>query len=540
MQFDLDQERTASRERQWPYGVAPRLRIGGDAMFDSANLDHKIGKAVYAREEAKLRKDLLNAQYDLKEDGRFPVLILIAGVEGAGKGETVNLLNEWMDPRHIVTHAFPSPSDEEGERPTLWRYWRALPPKGKIGVFFGAWHTQPIVDRVVGRLDESGYSHQIDDLLKLEKMLSDEGVLLIKYWFHLSRPQQKKRLKQLEKDPKTRWRVTEVEWEYFKMYDRFVGVCEPFLRSTSTGEAPWIVVPGADPRYRALTVGRHLLAAMRERLNAKPGASVPDKSPPLLATAADNLNVLRALELDQPLTREAYRDELDRWQGKLNLLSRHPGLRGKSVVAVFEGNDAAGKGGAIRRITGALDARIYRNISVAAPTEEERAQPYLWRFWRHVPRHGQFAIFDRSWYGRVLVERVEKFCGEADWMRAYAEINDFEHALTEHNVIVVKFWLAIGKDVQFKRFKLREKVAFKRFKITGEDWRNRKKWDAYEQAVCDMVDRTSTSTAPWTLVEANNKYHARIKVLKTLCAALEKGLEDARKGKGRKKKGRKR
>lgn len=211
-------------------------------------------------------------------------------------------------------------------------------------------------------------------------------------------------------------------------------------------------------------------------------------------------------------------------QGRLNILSRHPGMRGKSVVAVFEGNDAAGKGGAIRRITGALDARVYQNISAAAPTEEERAQPYLWRFWRHIPRHGRFAIFDRSWYGRVLVERVEGFCSEADWMRAYAEINGFEQALARNDVVVVKFWLAIGKDVQFKRFKLREEIAFNRFKITAEDWRNRKKWDAYEQAVCDMVDRTSTTNAPWTLVEANNKYHARVKVLKTLCHALEATL----------------
>jgi polyphosphate:AMP phosphotransferase len=503
-------------------------------MFDSANLDHRLPKAAYEREEAKLRPALLSAQYDLKENGRFPVLILIAGVEGAGKGETVNLLNEWMDPRHIVTHAFPPPSDEERERPPLWRYWRALPPRGKIGIFFGAWHTQPIVDRVMGKIDEAGYASDISDILRLEKMLSDEGVLLLKYWFHLSKPQQKKRLKALEKDPKTRWRVTDVEWEYFEMYNRFMKVSEPFLRATSTGEAPWIVVPGADPRYRAVTVGRHLLAAMRERLDEKSGARAPDKTPPLLPNA-DNLNVLRALKLDQPLTREDYRAELETWQGKLNALSRHPGMRGKSVVAVFEGNDAAGKGGAIRRITSALDARIYQNISVAAPTEEERAQPYLWRFWRHIPRLGRFTLFDRSWYGRVLVERVEKFTGEADWMRAYGEINDFEASLAKNNVVVVKFWLAIGKDVQFKRFKLREKVAFKRFKITEEDWRNRKKWDAYEQAVCDMVDRTSTSTAPWTLVEANNKYHARIKVLKTLCSALEKVLGNPKEGKKKKK-----
>ncbi len=504
-------------------------------MFESANLDHRLDKPTYRREEAKLREALLNAQYDLKENGRFPVLILIAGVEGAGKGETVNLLNEWMDPRHIYTHAFFEPSDEARERPAQWRFWRALPPKGKIGVFFGAWHTMPIIQRVAGEIGEAEFAQAIAEIVRLEKMLCDEGVLLLKYWFHLSRPQQKKRLRDLEKDPETRWRVTEREWQYFKIYKKFVRVCEPFLRKTSTGEAPWIVLPGADARYRSLSFGRHLLAAMRERLDEKPVTRLPDKTPPLLA-AGDKLNVLRALPLDQAMTKPEYGKQLDKWQRRLNVASRDPRFQSLSVVCVFEGNDAAGKGGAIRRVTSALDARCYFNVPVAAPTEEERAQPYLWRFWRHIPRHGRFTFFDRSWYGRVLVERVEGFCKEADWMRAYSEINDFEGALLRQGGVVLKFWLAIGKEEQYKRFKAREKVAFKRFKITAEDWRNRKRWDAYELAVCDMVDRTSTALAPWTLVEANNKYHARVKVLKTLTQAVEAALERAGKGgRGRKK-----
>jgi polyphosphate kinase 2 (PPK2 family) len=229
------------------------------------------------------------------------------------------------------------------------------------------------------------------------------------------------------------------------------------------------------------------------------------------------------------MTKDEFNKEREKWQGRLNVLSRDPRFKKISVVAVFEGNDAAGKGGAIRRVTAALDARNYRNIPVAAPTEEERAQPYLWRFWRQIRRRGRFAIFDRSWYGRVLVERVEGFCSEADWMRAYSEINDFEQALHRHGILVLKFWLAISKEEQYKRFKAREKVSFKRFKITAEDWRNRKKWDEYEIAVCDMVDRTSTSLAPWTLVEANNKYYARIKVLKTLCKGIETALAGCKK-----------
>ena len=272
---------------------------------------------------------------------------------------------------------------------------------------------------------------------------------------------------------------------------------------------------------------------MRDRLEEKPLKVKPDLTLPL-PVPSDRLNVLSALRLDQPMTKTAYERKLEVWQGRLNLAARDPRFRSLSVVAVFEGNDGAGKGGAIRRVTGALDARSYCNVVVAAPTDEERAQPYLWRFWRHLPRRGRFTIFDRSWYGRVLVERIEGFCTEADWMRAFGEINDFEQSLVRHHVVLVKFWLAITKEEQYRRFKQREKVAFKRFKITEEDWRNREKWHAYETAVCDMVDHTSTALTPWTLVEADNKYYARIKVLQTLCEAIEHAL--ARAGKNRSKK----
>ncbi|MTW15148.1 polyphosphate:AMP phosphotransferase [Rhodoplanes serenus] len=493
-------------------------------MFESANLRHHVPKPAYKREVSALREALLEAQFELAAQRRFAVLILIAGVEGAGKGETVNLLNEWMDPRRIHTRAFFQPTDEERGRPDHWRFWRALPPKGDIGIFFGAWHTVPMVRRALGEIDDAAFGQAIGDIRRLETMLCDEGVLLLKYWLHLSKKQQKQRLRELEKNPATRWRVTEHEWEFHRRYDDFVTVSEPFLRETSTGPAPWIVVPGADPRFRALTVGRHLLAALRERLDQKPPKRLPDRTPPLPAPS-DRVTVISALELDQAMTREVYERELETWQGRLAVAVRDERFKSMSVVAVFEGNDGAGKGGAIRRVTGALDARRYQTVSIAAPSEEERAQPYLWRFWRHLPGRGGLVIFDRSWYGRVLVERVEGFCSEADWMRAYGEINDFENAMVRHGTVVVKFWLAISKAEQLRRFKLREKVAFKRFKITDEDWRNRDKWGVYETAVCDMVDRTSTAAAPWTLIEANNKLFARIKVLRTLCGAIETALE---------------
>ena len=494
-------------------------------MFESAELGHTIDKATYDKEVPNLRKELLDAQFDLAEKARFPVIILVGGVDGAGRGETVNLLNEWMDPRFIQTHGMGDPSDEEMERPMMWRFWRALPPKGKIGVFLGSWYTWPVLNRVMGLTKLAELDQSLERAKRLEKMLTDEGALIIKFWLHLSREMQEKRLKVLEKNPKTRWRVTKRDWEHYKRYDKFLTVNESVIRHTSTAEAPWIVIEGADSRYRSLTVGKVILEAMRKRLAETDKKKEPNVRAAPLLPSIDKLNILETLDLTQSLEKKKFEKELEKYQEKLAMLTRDPRFKDITVVAVFEGNDAAGKGGAIRRITSAVDARQYQVVPIAAPTEEERAQPYLWRFWRHIPRKGRVTIFDRSWYGRVLVERVEKYCSEFDWMRAYHEINDFEAQLVRHQTVIVKFWLTISKEEQLRRFKAREKIGFKRFKITEEDWRNRDKWDAYELAIGDMVDRTSTEAAPWTLVEANDKNFARIKVLKTLCQRIETAMK---------------
>jgi polyphosphate:AMP phosphotransferase len=494
-------------------------------MFEAAELGHKLSKKQYERIEPKLRADLLDAQFDLSRNGRFPVIVLISGVRGAGKGETVNLLNEWMDPRHIHAHAFDNPSDEERERPPMWRFWRALPPKGRIGILFGSWYTAPIIDRVFKRSKAKDLMRSIEEINRFERMLADEGALVLKFWFHLSKKRQKKRLQALESDPETSWRITKRDWDFFELYDRFYRISESTLRETSSAHAPWIVVEGSDAEYRAVTVGKTLLEAMRKRLKAPPERRVPKSQAAPIVRPVDRLHLLRRMDLARRLDKKTYDKRIEKFQRRLALAARHPEFGGHNVICVFEGMDAAGKGGAIRRVTAALDARLYHTIPVAAPTDEEKAQPYLWRFWRHVPRKGRFTIYDRSWYGRVLVERIEGFCSEADWMRAYAEINDFEELLARNGAVICKFWLQISKDEQLRRFKEREKTRFKRFKITAEDWRNREKWNAYQEAGADMIERTATAHAPWTLVEANDKYHARAKVLETVVRALENALD---------------
>ncbi len=491
-------------------------------MFELAELGHRISNADFDREERELRTRLLGLQYELLAKAAFPVIIIIGGVDGAGKGETLNILHEWMDPRHIVTTAFGEMSDEERERPRMWRYWSALPPAGRIGILFGAWHSDPILDRVAGKISNDELTRASERIVRFERMLVDEGALLLKFWFHLSKRAQKARLKALEADPKSRWRISETDWSRYKQYDHFREVSEQALRDTSTGHAPWTIVEGTDPNYRYLTVGRAIAEAVQRRLaGARPAtplaAALPE--PPL-----DGRTVLSAIDYSETLPRKDYQRALEKYQGTLNLLTRHRRFRERSAVIVFEGMDAAGKGSAIRRVVWALDARHYRAIPIAAPTEEERAQPYLWRFWRHLPRRGRVTIFDRSWYGRVLVERVEGLCSEADWMRAYSEINDFEEQLAEAGGIVVKFWLTITLQEQLARFHAREKSPFKNFKITPEDWRNREKAADYDRAVCDMIDRTNNPFAPWVLVPANDKCSARIAVLRTLCDRIEAAL----------------
>lgn len=497
-------------------------------MFESAAIGHKISKDVYRTEVPALRAALLDAQIELFERKKMPVLVLVSGQDGAGKGETINLLYEWMDPRFLTTLAFAEPTDEERERPPMWRYWRSLPPKGRIGIFAGSWYSDPIRERLLGHISLKELDARADQINRFEAMLANEGALVLKFWFHLTKDAQRKRLKSLASDPRTAWRVTQWNWDRLKTFDKLQEAAGHMLRMTNTPQAPWVVLDGSDDRYRNLTVGKVMLDAIRARLATAEPAHAPVA--PMVRVDTDGRNVLTELDLTLKMEERQYESELSRWQARLFELMRDPRFKDRALVCAFEGADAAGKGGAIRRISSALDARQYQIVPVAAPTEAEKAQPYLWRFWHHLPRRGHLTIFDRTWYGRVLVERVEGFCSENDWLRAYSEINDFEHELSAAGIIVVKFWLQTSRDEQLRRFEERAKVPFKRFKITEEDWRNREKWDAYQQAVCDMVERTSTGEAPWTLVESDDKRHARVKVLRTLCerleAELERGLPD--------------
>ena len=497
-------------------------------MYQSAFLEHRLDKASFRAEEPKLRAELLEAQLELAEKREFPVLILVTGMDGAGKGAVIQRLYEWLDPRHVRTNGYGEPDEAERARPWMWRYWRDLPPKGATGIVFGSWYNDAIHCFAEDADDETGLVRDLEAIARFERMLASEGALILKFMLVLSDKEQKKRLKAIAKGRGAGRHVLE-EWSSFrrgsprKARERNRSLVEKIIQATNQPHAPWIVLASDDPGHRDLSFGRTILDSLRSRLDApRPAATAPATA---IIPNLDHRTVLDALDMSLTLTGADYKARLAAEQDRLAALTASKGFGRRAVVAVFEGNDAAGKGGSIRRVTAALDPRRFRVRPVAAPTDEEGAQPYLWRFWRHLPRKGHVAVFDRSWYGRVLVERVEGFAKPEEWLRAYGEINAFEEELSRSGIIVVKFWLAIDKDEQLRRFQEREQIEFKRFKITSEDWRNREKWDDYATAVNDMVDRTSTGHAPWTLVEAKDKRWARVKVLSTLCDRIEAALQ---------------
>lgn len=489
-------------------------------MFETAEIGRKIPKAEYDAIVPQLRADLLDVQ-KRAFDARLPVVVLINGVDGGGKGDFLNKLYEWMDARYLTTQAYAPPTEEEAQRPRFWRFWMWLPPRGRIGAFLGSWYSEPILRAAHGQLQLSNFDEALVRIIRFERALVEDGALFVKLWFHVSKKEQKRRFKEFEKSKLTRWRVSARDWQHHEMYDRFVSVCSRAIRTTSTGEAPWNIIEGTDSRYRDVTAARCLVDSIRARIaNSKPAPTIAPH-----VQHDDPRTILDTLDMSLTLDQKDYARQLALYQARINRQARRLAKHEKSVTIVFEGSDAAGKGGAIRRLTHALDARQYRVIPVAAPTDEERAQHYLWRFWRHIPRRGRFTIYDRSWYGRVLVERVEGFASEHEWHRAYKEINDFEYQLVDNGVVVIKFWLHITPEEQLKRFEQREQSPYKQFKITEEDYRNRAKANDYELAASEMIERTSTEYCPWTIVEANDKRFARVRVLKTIHQRLKQALQ---------------
>ncbi|MTH97004.1 polyphosphate:AMP phosphotransferase [Roseibium sp. RKSG952] len=488
-------------------------------MFESARLPQKMDKKTFKKMEPEIREALLAPQLELVEKKQFSTLIVVDGLDGAGKGEAVARLYGWMDARHLSCNAYGDPMEEARLRPPLWRYWRDLPPKGETSIVFGSWYQRPLRERIYGKLTDEEFLRELERIRDFEDMLANEDVLVLKFWFLLPREDQERRLSKIKKKQAARHILT--DWVALKNHEKATRVGEQIILETSTGNAPWFVIPSQDAEYRDAALAQTVARAVKLKLEdheAKPVAA-----PPVIG-GIERKTAIDAIDLTKRLDKDVYEEKRAKYQDQLSEISDTKAFAKRGMVLVFQGNDAAGKGGSIRRVIRPLDPRIYKVHPISAPSDEEKAHPYLWRFWRRVPRKGHIAIFDRSWYERVLVERVEGFANHEDWLRAYNEINEFERELSNFGYIICKFWLAISEEEQLKRFKAREETIYKQHKITDEDWRNRLKWDQYSIAAGDMVDRTSTHYAPWTLVSSEDKKHARVEVLKTICKRLEQEL----------------
>ncbi|MFR5666914.1 MAG: polyphosphate:AMP phosphotransferase [Enterocloster bolteae] len=497
-------------------------------MLEKIDLSKKVDKKTYRRvmDEAEEKLGLL--QRECKDAG-IPVILVFEGMGAAGKGVQINRLIQALDPRGFDVYACDRPTEDEQMRPFLWRYWTKTPAKGRIAVFDRSWYRSVQVDRFDGLTREDKLGDAYQDILSFEKQLCDDGTVIMKFFLYIDKDEQKKRFKKLEGSKETSWRVTEEDWNRNKDFDRYLKMNEEMLEKTDTDYAPWVIIEAVDKDYAALKIVSTVMDRLEYELeHRRPEDEKTAQRQESKTRERFKNGVLSGIDLSKSLTEEEYKTRLKKLQKRLAELHSELYRLRIPVVIGFEGWDAGGKGGAIKRLTSNLDPRGYRVNPTAAPNDIEKVHHYLWRFWNSVPKAGHIAIFDRTWYGRVMVERIEGFCSEAEWRRAYQEINEMESHMVNAGAVVLKFWLHIDKDEQERRFRERQANPAKQWKITDEDWRNREKWDQYEEAVNEMLIRTSTTYAPWIVVEGNDKRYARVKVLQTVVDALEKKVKEVK------------
>lgn len=528
-------------------------------MLDQIDLNRTIDKQTYKQRLEQVQARMYDLQDQLFE-ARRPAIIVFEGWAGTSKVDTISLLTRRLDPRGLRVHPITPPRTYETMYPWLYRFWLKAPSYGQLAIFDRSWYREVIAERMAEKNPTAEWRSHCEDVVSFERQLADDGAIILKFWLHIAKKEQSQRFRKLAADPLTAWQVTDEDRRQNKHYEQMYAAVEDLLSRTDTPYAPWLIVPATDRRFARIAVFEAISAALTAQLGplaappasgsaatfdggaAAVGGSLAPVQPAATPRAAAQGNgraspplqhdaiqlaapgILSRADLSQKIEPKSYERELAELQAKLHLLGFQVYLQKRPVILVFEGWDAAGKGGAIKRITEQLDPRGYIVHAIAAPAGDDKAHHYLYRFWRRLPPQGNIGIFDRSWYGRVLVERIEGFARPEEWQRAYAEINEFERQLVEFGTIVGKFWMHISPEEQLRRFEERQNVRYKAWKLTDEDWRNRDKWPQYEQAADEMLLRTSTPAAPWTLVESEDKRFARVKVLRTVVRRLEEEL----------------
>ena len=463
----------------------------------------------------QLQQNLSGLQLKLKEK-KLPVIIVFEGWGASGKGSLIADTIKMLDPRFFKVCSTLPASEQEKRYPLMKRFWEMIPEKGKILIMDRSWYQELAIAKLEEGISGDEYDRRVEAVNTFERQLTDDGYLIIKLFLHISRREQKRRFLKLKEDNATKWRVTDTDKMRNKNYDTYYKQFDDMLMRTDSEYCRWKVIDTTDKQFTRFQLFNILVSQITNAVNSKPEY----RSPADLTTMFPLIKMpeLSKIDLSGKTVKPArYSDELKIYKKKI------------PVVIVFEGWDAAGKGGAIKRIGAALDPRGYEAVPVAAPSREELDRHYLWRFWKNIPKTGHITIFDRSWYGRVMVERIEGFTPRERCDMAYREIDEFERELDRAGVVVIKFWMQIDKEEQLRRFTARQNDPEKQWKITDEDWRNREKWDTYESAINEMIEKTSVTYAPWTVVEGNDKLYARIKVLDTVIDRLEKALERSKK-----------
>ncbi|MEE3393279.1 MAG: polyphosphate:AMP phosphotransferase [Lachnospiraceae bacterium] len=487
-------------------------QVSGDIDIPEDELEKRLEKA---------RADLNAKQTAIKEHG-IPVLVTFDGWGAAGKGSILGKVIKNLDPRFFKVHCMDVPTDDEKRRPFLYRHFIRIPEAGKFSFFDGSWMDEAVKGLLAGDLDKETYSQRMQSIKRFERTLHDNGYLIVKFFFNISKKEQKKRLGELDDRKSTRWRVGYDDLWQNKHYKEFLDVFNDYINATDQFAAPWYFVDSSDKKTAELKV----LETLNESIDA--ALSNTEHVFPVIQNTFKLLPIpdLKDIPLDKTYDPGAYKTDLDKLQKKLGRLHNKIYKYKIPVIIGYEGWDAAGKGGNIKRISAALDPRGYEVQPIASPEPHEKARHFLWRFWNRLPKDGHITIFDRTWYGRVMVERLEGFCSENDWKRAYNEINEFEKELVDWGAVVIKFWVQIDKDTQLERFNDRQNTPEKRWKITDEDWRNREKWDQYEGAIDEMLKKTNTDFAPWHILESDDKKYARIKALNIVIDELEKKIKE--------------
>lgn len=516
-------------------------------MLEKVDLTKKLSKEEYKEKMPQLEARLGRLQRECKALG-IPIMIVFEGFGASGKGLQIGRLIQSMDPRGFEVHPIKNETEEERMHPFMWRFWTKTPAKGRIAIYDGSWYRRVLIDRFEKRTKNKELADVFHSINSFEEQLAEDGTLIIKLLLDIDKKEQKKRFDKLEKNKETAWRVTQGDKERNVHYDEYAAMMEDMLFKTDTDYAPWTIIESMDKRFATLKIYTTVIKAMADQIekmqkekeekeakklaDSESAAGGETDAVAEIAKEADEemkdlqVSILSKADLSLHYTREEYKEKLDKLQKKVEKLHGELYRRRIPVVLGFEGWDAGGKGGAIKRLTERMDARGYVVNPTASPNDIEKAHHYLWRFWRAMPKDGHVAVFDRTWYGRVMVERIEGFCTTEEWKRAYKEINDMEKDLYDAGAVVIKFWMHIDKDEQERRFRERQENPEKQWKITDEDWRNREKWDQYEDAVNEMLMRTSTDYAPWVVVEGNDKYYARVKVLRTVVEAIEARLKE--------------